>query len=58
MVQPNILKQAKAVGGHNACSGCASDARRFWDLAYTFRAKHLTLKDRKDIVLAGSAGRQ
>ena len=52
------FETGESSGGHNGCSGCASDARRFWDLAYTFWAKHLTLKDRKDIVLAGPAGRQ
>ena len=43
-------------GGNDGSSGCVSDARRFWVLAYTFRAEHLTLEERRDIVLAGPAG--
>ena len=43
-------------GGNDGCSGCVSDGRRFWDLGYTFRAEHLTLEERRDIVFAGPAG--
>ena len=45
-------------GGHDGCSGCVGDARRFCDLAHTYRAEHLTLDKRKEIVSAGPAGKR
>lgn len=33
------------IGGNYPCVGCEAHSGRFDDLAYTFRAKHLSLRD-------------
>lgn len=44
-------------GGHNGCISCSGDSRRYRDLVYCFRSRHLSLADRCRIVRAGPAGR-
>ena len=44
-------------GGHYYCSGCGVHASRVFELDHTFRCRLLSLRDRQDLVLMGSIGR-
>lgn len=43
------------IGDNYPCVGCEAHASRFDDLAYSFRAHHLTLEERQQFILNGVA---
>lgn len=45
-------------GGSYCCIGCGAHSRRFADIAYCYRAQKLSLQERQEFVLQGSAWRK
>ena len=43
-------------GGIYCCVGCGADSGRFSDIAYSYHAPKLTLKERQEFVLLGKQG--
>ena len=45
-------------GGHYYCSGCGAHAGRVHEVDYCFHCKHVSLKDRHELVMKGPLGRR